>query len=170
MSSWVGSGRGLDRVGDGSGSYWGRLRVELGGVGSGCESSGGRIGVVLGSTPCQVGWGRVRVWVESRMGRVVLGSTLYQVGWGQVEVWVESGTGRVGVGSTECQVGCTMAAPDTNFCAWRITCLPIHDKTASLSEFIRIMSSIDDRNPNTTRPVSDPTQTPTRPRPTRHEV
>ena len=50
-----------------------RLRVKLGGVGVGVwVESGtgrGRIGVVLESTPCQVGWGRVGVWVESGTGR-----------------------------------------------------------------------------------------------------
>ena len=69
VSSSVRSGRGLGRVGDGSGSCWGRLRVKSGRVESGSGSSRGRIGVVLGPTPFQVGWGRVRVWMESGTGR-----------------------------------------------------------------------------------------------------
>ena len=53
----------MGRVGDGSGSYWGRLRVKSDQVESG--TGRGRDG----STPCQVGPGRVGVWIESGMGR-----------------------------------------------------------------------------------------------------
>ena len=49
MSSWVGSGRGLGRVGDESGSCWGRLRVKSARVESGSGWSRGWVGVLLGS-------------------------------------------------------------------------------------------------------------------------
>ena len=68
MSSRVGSGRCLGRVGDGLGSYGGCLRVKSGRVGLGSGSSRGRVGVVWGLFPCQVGPGRVGVWVESGTG------------------------------------------------------------------------------------------------------
>ena len=55
------------------------------------------VGVVVGSTPCQVGWGRVFVWVESGTGRG-------RVGVDSVSSWVGSGRGlgRVGDGSGSC--------------------------------------------------------------------
>ena len=70
------------------------------------------VGVVVGSTPCQVGWGRVGAWVESgtgwgRMG-VVSVSSRAGSGWGQGRVGDGSGSyggclrvksGRVGLGS-----------------------------------------------------------------------
>ena len=52
VSSWVGLGRGLARVGDESRSCCGRLRVKSCGVGSGSGTSRGRVGVGVGSTPC----------------------------------------------------------------------------------------------------------------------
>ena len=93
--SRVGSGRGLGRVGDGSGSCWGRLRVKSVRLESGSGSSRGRVGVVLKLTPCEVGPGRVGVWVESGTGRGRVGvdSRSSRVGKGL-------GLGRVGVRST----------------------------------------------------------------------
>ena len=62
---WLECGRVLFR----SGSFWGRRRVMRGRVGSGSGSCPRRVGVVLGSIPCQVGPCRVGVWVESGTGR-----------------------------------------------------------------------------------------------------
>ena len=74
VSSRVGSGQGLGRVGDGPGSRWGRLRVKSGRVESGSGSSRGRVGVVWGLSPCQVWPGGVEVWVESGTGRDRVGA------------------------------------------------------------------------------------------------
>ena len=76
MSSRTGSGWGLGRVGDGWGSHWGCFRVKSGRVGLGSGSSRGRVGVVLGSPPRQVSWGRVGVRVGDRSGS----------GWGRLLV------------------------------------------------------------------------------------
>ena len=51
------------------------------------------VGVVVGSTPCQVGWGRVGVWVESGTGRGRVGVDSVSSRAGSS--W---GLGRVGTG------------------------------------------------------------------------
>ena len=79
VSSRAGSGWGLGRVGDGGGSGWGGLRVKSARVGLGSGSSRGQGGVVLGSTPCQVGWGRVRSGSSRGRVGVLLGSKSMQV-------------------------------------------------------------------------------------------
>ena len=93
--------------------------VKSGRVESVYGSSRGRVGVVLGSTPCQVGWGRVGVWVElgTSRGRVGVDSVssrpgssrgLGGVGDGSGSYWgrfwlsraeSDRGLGRVGDGS-----------------------------------------------------------------------
>ena len=69
VSNRPGSSRGMGGVGNGSGSYWGRLRFKPGRFESGSGSSRGRVGAGSGSTPCEVRWGRNGVWVESGTGR-----------------------------------------------------------------------------------------------------
>ena len=61
VSSRAGSSRGLGRVGDGSGSYWGRLRFKSGGVGSGSGWSRGRAGVVFGCQTLATNHGDVSI-------------------------------------------------------------------------------------------------------------
>ena len=67
---------GSDCIWDGWGSVvWvAGLPCQVGRVGLGSGSSRGRVGVALGLTPCQVGPGRVGVWVESGTGGDVSGT------------------------------------------------------------------------------------------------
>ena len=105
VSSRAGSSRGLGRVGDGSGSYWCRLRVKPGRVGDGVwvESltGRGRVGVdSVSSRPVSSRVGPGRGPSRGRVG-VGVGSAPCQVGPGRDGICVESGTGlgRVGVRS-----------------------------------------------------------------------
>ena len=127
VSSRVGSGQGLGRVGDGPGSRWGRLRVKSGRVESGSGSSRRRIGVVLGPTPFQVGWGRVRVWMESGTGR------------GRVWVPVVSDQSRrcfylLGVTSFQHEGGPHIEGPPQNQCK----CLSLRVKSQREAESMAI--------------------------------
>ena len=62
---------------------------------------------MVGSAPSQVGWGRVRVWVESGTGRGRVGVDSVSSRAGSSRVWVESGTdrGRIGADSVSSRVG-----------------------------------------------------------------
>ena len=75
--------------------------VKSGRVESGAGSSRGWVGVVLGSTPCQVGPGRVGIWVESGTGggRIGVVSVSSRAGSGRGLGRVGDGWGRVGDGS-----------------------------------------------------------------------
>ena len=72
------------------------LRVESGGVELGSRLSRRRVGVVLGSTPCRVGRGRVGVEVESESC------------WGRRRV--EAGGVKLGSGSSRGRVGVVLGS------------------------------------------------------------